>query len=93
MISPDLCSSLLKTGHEAPSALTKSTSSFVLMILNVDAAGSMALNRGMVALYRFGGVSVVVRSTESWSGPNSTLAVSLLIFLRKNDAMTVRGVW
>lgn len=85
-------SSPRNTGHELPSALTKLTSNFVPRILNVDAFGSIWANRGMDALYRFGGLSVVVRSTESSLEPKSTFAVSLLIFFRKNEAITVDGV-
>lgn len=86
-------SSLRNTGHELPSALTKFTSNFVPRILNVDAAGSIVPKRGIEALYRLGRLSVVLRSTESSLEVNSTFAVSLLIFLRKNEAMTELGVW
>jgi hypothetical protein len=93
MISPVLCSSLLSVGHEAPPVLTKITSSFVPMILNFDSAVSIGPNNGTVALYRLGGLSEVGRSRRSSWGEKSTLAFSLLIFLRKKEAMTVVGVW
>ena len=40
-----------------------------------------------------GGESPVVRSRVSCLDSKLTLAVSLLIFLRKKDAMTLVGVW
>ena len=92
MISPVRLSSLLKTGHEAPSALASVTSSFVPMILNFEVAGSIAPKRGMVAVYRFGGASVVGRFKDISVGVNSIFALSLLTFFRKNEAMTVLAV-
>ena len=93
MISPVLCSSLRKVGHEAPSALAKVTSSFVPIILNLDTSVLMGPNNGTVALYRLGGLSDVGRSRMSSWEAKSTLAISLLIFLRKKGAMTVADVW
>lgn len=87
------CSSLLKTGHELPSAFTKVTSSFVPRTLHVEAASSIGPKRGTTALYRLGGVSVVGRSRESVFSAKSTRAVFLFIFLRKKEAITVVGVW
>jgi hypothetical protein len=63
------------------------------MILHFEAAGSVGPNRGTTVRYRLGGVSVVTRSSETSVGEKSTFAVSLLIFLRKKEAMTVLGVW
>ncbi len=82
-------SSLRSTGHELPSALASDTSSLVPRILNVDLAASMGPNSGTTALYLFGvGVSVVGRSRSSCCASNTILAVSLLIFFRKKDAIT-----
>lgn len=93
IISPVLCSSLLKTGHEVPSAFTKFTSNLVPIILNDEAAVSIAAYRGTTALYRLGGASVVGRSRVSSVWAKSTEAFSLSIFFRKNEAMTDFGVW
>lgn len=82
------------TGQEFPSALTRFTSSFVPRILNDDFSVSMGPNSGTTALYRFGvGASVVGRSRSNPCAWNDTLALSLSIFLRKNEAMTDVGVW
>lgn len=90
MISPVLGSSLRSTGHELPSAFTRVTSNFVPIILNVDSSGLIGPNSSTTFLYRLGGVSVVGRSRESSLGEENLMeAVSLLIFLRKKEAITV----
>jgi hypothetical protein len=93
IISPVLRSSLLKFAHALPSAFTKFTSNFVGTILNDEAAVLIGPNRGTTALYSLGGVSVVGRSRESSVSENFTEALSLLIFLRKKEAVTVVPVW
>lgn len=94
MISPVRFSSALRTGQLAPSALTIVHSSFVPMILNVLFSVSTVPNSSTFCLYRFGGVSVVGRSSSSKLGEAYlTTALSLSIFLRKKDAITVLPVW
>lgn len=92
-ISPVRASSLRRTGQDAPSALAKDSSSFVPRTLQLDLSVSMGPNSGNSAAYRFGGLSLVVRSRTSCLGWKSTLAVSFLIFFRNIDAMTWVGVW
>lgn len=92
-ISPVSCSSLRRTGQEAPSALTRTSSSFVPRILNDDFSESISPNSGTVAVYRLGVGSLVVRSKSISFPLKSTLAVSFLIFFKKYDAMTCVGVW
>jgi hypothetical protein len=93
MISPVLGSSLLNTGHELPSALTKMTSNFVPRILNDDSSAFIGPKSWTVFLYRFGGTSVVGRSREiSVSEAKMTDALSLFIFFKKNEAITVVAV-
>jgi hypothetical protein len=91
-ISPVSCSSLRRTGQEAPSALTRLSSSFVPSILNDDFSVSISPNSGTVAVYRLGVGSLVVRSKSSSFPLKSTLAVSFLIFFKKYDAITCVGV-
>lgn len=92
-ISPVLASSLLNVGQEAPSAFTRFSSNFEPKTVNFEAAGSISPNNGTTALYRLGGSSVVIRSRVTDVGEeNSILAVFLLIFFKKYEAITAVGV-
>lgn len=93
IISPVRRSSALRTGQPLTSALASTTSNFVPMILNDDSSGFIGATNSTSFLYRFGGESVVGRSSEMPCLLNLTEAESLLIFLRKKEAMTVVGVW
>lgn len=93
MISPVRRSSALRTGQELTSALASVTSSLVPRILCVVFSGSMGPNNGTSVLYRFGGESVVGRSSWMDDCEKTTLAASLSIFFRKKEAITLLGVW
>lgn len=92
-ISPLCASSLRSTGHDVVSALASVTSSFVPSILKVVFSGLMAAKRGTSVVYRLGVASDVTRSRSILLVLNLTVDLSLTIFLRKKDAMTVVEVW
>lgn len=69
------------------------TSSLVPKILYTVFSGSIGPNNGTSVVYRFGGESVVGRSSWMDDCVKVTLATSLLIFFRKKEAITLLGVW
>lgn len=100
-ICPAVLTSLLRTGHDAtapssPTAFARLTSSLEPSTLNVDRCASIGAYSGTSARYRLrrcGAASTVGRSSVSVCGEKSTTAAEASIFLRKNDTMTVDGVW